>query len=264
MNHMLRRWWNNAWSYRELFFFLAWRDVKIRYRQTVLGASWAVLQPLVTMLVFTVLFGRIAKVPSDGIPYPLFSYSGLLLWTYFSVALGGGAAALVGNSELVRKVYFPREALPAAPILAALVDLGVGMILLFGMMVYYHEPFTWHLLFLPFIVLELVIFVMAVSLALAAVNVKYRDVKHALPFVIQLWMFLSPVIYPPTMVPQRYRFLLALNPLTGIIETWRDCIFVGQSVNWFFIEVSVAVTAVVLLLGAMYFKNTERAFADLI
>jgi homopolymeric O-antigen transport system permease protein len=261
---MLLRWWKNAWPYRELFFFLAWRDVKIRYRQTVLGASWAVLQPLVTMVVFTVLFGRIAKVPSEGIPYPLFSYSGLLLWTYFSVALSGGAGSLVGNSSLISKVYFPREALPAAPILAALVDLGVGMILLLGMMLYYHAPFTWHLVFLPLLVLELVIFVMAVSLALAAVNVKYRDVKHALPFVTQLWMFLSPVIYPTNMVPERYRFLLALNPLTGIIETWRDCIFPGRTMNWSLLEVSVAVTAGVLFLGASYFKSTERAFADVI
>lgn len=258
------RWWKNAWLYRELFFFLAWRDVKIRYRQTVLGAAWAVLQPLVTMLIFTVLFGRMAKVPSEGIPYPLFSYSGLLLWTYFSVALGGGAAALVGNAGLIGKVYFPREALPAAPILAALVDLGVGMILLFGLMVFYHAPFTWHLLFLPLLVLELLIFVMAVSLALSAANVKYRDVKHALPFVIQLWMFLSPVIYPTNMVPERYRFLLALNPLTGIIETWRACIFPGRGMNWGLLEMSVVVTMIVFIAGANYFKRTERAFADII
>ncbi len=261
---MLLRWWKNTWPYRELFFFLAWRDVKIRYRQTVLGASWAVLQPLVAMLIFTVLFGHVAKVPSEGIPYPLFSYSGLLLWTYFSVALGGGAGALVGNSGLIGKVYFPREALPAAPILAALVDLGIGMVLLVGLMLYYHAPFTWHLIFLPLLVLELVIFVMAVSLALAAVNVKYRDVKHALPFVIQLWMFVSPVIYPTNMLPERYRFLLALNPLTGIIETWRACIFPGRGMNWSLLEVSVVVTAIVLFDGASYFKSTERAFADII
>jgi lipopolysaccharide transport system permease protein len=260
---MLVRWWKKAWPYRELFFFLAWRDVKIRYRQTVLGASWAVLQPLVTMLVFTVLFGRMAKVPSDGIPYPLFSYSALLLWTYFSVALSGGAGALVGNAELIRKVYFPREALPAAPILAALVDLSVGMILLVAMMFYYHAPFTWHLLYLPLLVLELVIFTMAVSLVLASINVKYRDVKHALPFVIQIWMFLSPVIYPTTMVPERYRFLLALNPLTGIIETWRACIFSGR-MNWYLLDVSIGVTVLFLFLGAGYFKGTERKFADII
>lgn len=258
------RWWKSVWFYRELFFFLAWRDVKIRYRQTVLGASWAVLQPLVTMLVFTVLFGRIAKVPSDGIPYPLFSYAGLLLWTYFSVSLGGGAAALVGNAGLIRKVYFPREALPAAPILAALVDLSVGMILLFGLMFYYHAPFTWHLLFLPFLLLELVLLVLAISLALAAINVKYRDVKHALPFVTQLWMFLSPVIYPSNFVPERYRFLLALNPMTGIIETWRTCIFMNRAVNWSQLGVSVAITLLLLFLGSAYFKRTERAFADLI
>lgn len=261
---MLLRWWKNVWAYRELFFFLAWRDVKIRYRQTVLGASWAVLQPLVTMLVFTVIFGRIAKVPSDGIPYPIFSYSGLLLWTFFSVALGGGAAALVGNAELIRKVYFPREALPAAPILAAVVDLLVGMVLLMGMMFYYHVPFTWRLLFLPLLVLELVIFVMAVSLVLAAINVKYRDVKHALPFMIQLWMFLSPVIYPTNFVPERYRFLLALNPLTGIIETWRACVFANRAVSWSLLEASVVVTLLVLFFGGVYFKKTERAFADII
>lgn len=258
------RWWKNAWPYRELFLFLAWRDVKIRYRQTVLGASWAVLQPLVTMLVFTVLFGRMAKVPSEGIPYPLFSYSALLLWTYFSVALSGGAGALVGNSNLICKVYFPREALPAAPILAALVDLSVGMILLVGMMVYYHALFSWRLLFLPLLILELVIFTMAVSLVLASVNVKYRDVKHALPFIIQIWMFLSPVIYPVTMIPERFRFLLALNPLTGIIETWRACIFPGQIVHWYLLEASIGVTVLFLFLGAGYFARTERKFADII
>lgn len=261
---MLARWWKNVWPYRELFFFLAWRDVKIRYRQTILGASWAVLQPLVTMIVFTILFGRIVKVPSDGIPYPLFSYSGLLLWTYFSVALGGGAGALVANSHLLSKVYFPREALPAAPILAALVDLGIGMILLVGMMLFYHAPFTWHLLFLPLLVIELSAFVMAVSLFLAAVNVKYRDVKHALPFLIQLWMFVSPVIYPTNIIPERYRFLLALNPLSGILDTWRDCIFPGRTVNWTLLEASVVMTVLVLFLGASYFKRAEHAFADII
>lgn len=261
---MLARWWKNTWPYRELFFFLAWRDVKIRYRQTVMGASWAILQPLVAMVIFTFIFGRMAKVPSNGIPYPLFSYSALLLWTYFSVALGGGAASLVGNAGLIRKVYFPREALPAAPILAALVDLSVGMLLLFGLMVYYHAPFTWHLLFLPLLVMELVVFVMAVSLALAAINVKYRDVKHALPFVIQLWMFLSPVIYPTNMVPERYRFLLALNPLTGIIDAWRDCIFPGRNLNWSYLGASIGVTVIVFILGATYFRKTERAFADII
>lgn len=261
---MLMRWWKNTWPYRELFFFLAWRDVKIRYRQTVLGASWAVLQPLVTMLVFTVLFGRMAKVPSDGIPYPLFSYSALLLWTYFSVALGGGARALVGNAELIRKIYFPREALTAAPIFAALVDLSVGMILLFAMMFYYHAPFTWHLLFMPLLVVELVIFTIALSLVLASINVKYRDVKYALPFAIQIGMFLSPVIYPVTMVPERYRFLLALNPLTGIIETWRSCIFSGQIKSWYLLDMSIGVTLLLLFVGATYFKRTERKFADII
>jgi lipopolysaccharide transport system permease protein len=254
------------WKYRELLFFLAWRDVKIRYRQTALGAAWAVIQPLFTMLVFTLLFGsgKITKIPSEGIPYPIFAYSALLLWTYFAVTLGGATSSLIGNSDLIRKVYFPRAALPASAILANLLDLLIAAVFLLLMMGYYRVRPSWGLLFVPLLILELVIFAFGGGLILAALNVKYRDIKHALPFVMQLWMFLTPIIYPISAIPQRFRTLMALNPLAGIVETMRACVFPSRHVDWHLLGVSLAVTLVVSLIGITYFRRAERGFGDII
>jgi lipopolysaccharide transport system permease protein len=255
---------SEIWKYRELLFFLAWRDVKIRYRQTALGAAWAVIQPLFTMLVFTLLFGRITKVPSDSIPYPIFAYSALLLWTYFSVTLGGATSSLIGNSDLIRKVYFPRAALPASAILANLLDLLIAAVFLLLMMGYYRVRPSWALLFVPLLVLELVIFAFGGGLILAALNVKYRDIKHALPFMMQLWMFLTPIIYPISAIPKRFRALMALNPLAGIVETMRACLFPSRHVDWHLLGISLIMTMVISLIGIAYFHRAERHFGDII
>ena|SRR5438552_280426 len=261
---MKSAWFGEVWSYRELLFFLAWRDVKIRYRQTVFGAAWAIIQPLFTMLVFTLLFGRVAKVPSDGIPYPIFAYSALLLWTYFSVALSGATASLVGNSELIRKVYFPRAALPAAAILANLLDLSIATLFLFAMMAFYRLRPSWELLMIPLLVVQLAVLAFSGGLILAALNVRYRDIKHAMPFVMQLWMFLTPIIYPTSVIPARYRILIALNPLSGIVETMRACVFPSRHVDWQLLGISLAVTLVISVFGAAYFRRAEYAFGDII
>jgi lipopolysaccharide transport system permease protein len=257
-------WINGFWPYREVFYFLAWRDIKIRYRQTVLGAIWAVVQPLLTALVFTILFGRVGRVPSDGMPYALFSYTALLAWIYISSSVGSAAASLVGNSELIRKVYFPRAIIPAASVLAGLVDLAIAVLILLAMMVHYRIRPSMGLLLWPVVILELVVLTLGISLILAALNVKYRDVKHALPFAIQLWLFLSPIIYPVSMIPSRFRGWLALNPLTGIVEALRASVSPAKPMDWSLLGTSAGITLVLFLVGAAYFRSTERAFADVI
>jgi lipopolysaccharide transport system permease protein len=257
-------WIKEFWPYRELFFFLAWRDIKIRYRQTALGAVWAVLQPLLTALVFTLLFGRVARVPSDGMPYTLFSYTALLAWIYFSGALSSASGSLIGNAELIRKVYFPRATITGASVLAGLVDLAIGLVILAVMMVHYRIHPRLALLIWPVVIFELVVLTLSIGLILAALNVKYRDVKHALPFIIQLWLFLSPIIYPISMIPKRFRMLLALNPLTGIVGALRGSLAPGRHVDWHLLGISACVTLVLFSVGIIYFRKTERAFADVI
>lgn len=258
------QWLKEFWPYRELFYFLAWRDIKIRYRQTALGAVWAVLQPLLTALVFTILFGRYGKLPSEGMPYALFSYTALLAWIYISTSLSAASGSLVGNAELIRKVYFPRPIMTAAAILAGLVDLTVGTAILAVMMAHYRIPLSWELLLWPVVILQLVMLTLGLGLILAAINVKYRDVKHALPFFIQMGLFLSPIIYPVTFLPARFRPLLALNPVTGIVEALRACVLPARHIDWHLLGISAGVTLVLFLIGAFYFRKTERAFADII
>jgi lipopolysaccharide transport system permease protein len=257
-------WIKEFWPYREIFFFLAWRDIKIRYRQTALGAVWAVVQPLLTALVFTVLFGRVGKLPSDGMPYALFSYTALLAWIYVSSSVSIASASLVGNSELIRKVYFPRAIIPAASVLVPLVDMAIAVMILLGMMVYYRIRPSLELLLWPVIMFELVALTLGIGLILAAVNVKYRDVKHALPFAIQLWLFLSPIIYPVSMIPRRFRMWLALNPLTGIVEALRASVSPAKQLNWHLLGISAGITLILFVAGVAYFRRTERAFADIV
>src|SRR5262245_19530013 len=206
------------WDYRDLLYFLTWRDVKVRYKQTVLGAAWAVIQPLFTAITFTIFFGKLARLPSDGIPYPLFAYAAVLPWTFFSNAVTSSGNSLVGSSNLISKVYFPRMIIPMSAIGAALVDFGIGFVLLAALMAYYGVVPTWSFLMLPPLVVLTAVITLGVGMLLSALNVKYRDVRHALPFVVQLWMFVTPIIYPASIVPQRWRLLLALNPLTSVIE----------------------------------------------
>jgi lipopolysaccharide transport system permease protein len=252
------------WEYRELFYFLVWRDVKIRYKQTVLGVAWAVIQPFFMMIIFTLFFGRMAKMPSDGIPYPLFSYSALLPWTYFSTSLSLSGNSLVGGANLVRKVYFPRVALPAASTLGGLVDFAIAFVILLGIMAYYHVAPGWGLLLWPLLLVPLVFLALGLGMVLSALNVKYRDIKYAIPFLVQALLFVTPIIYPTSIASERVRFVLSLNPLTGLIEAFRASMLPTREVDWRLLGVSVAFTVVIFVLGMAYFRKTEREFADVI
>lgn len=253
----------DVWAYRELLYFLTLRDVKVRYKQTVLGAAWAIIQPLFQMLIFTLLFGRLAGIPSDGIPYPLFAYAGLLPWTFFSNAVTRSGNSMVASAHLVTKVYFPRLIIPSAAVAAGLVDFAVAVLILIAMMFYYSVALTWSIIMLPVLVVLTALFALGVGMWMAAINVKFRDVGFALPFLVQLWMFASPVIYPSSLVPEKWRWLLELNPLTGIIEGYRAALF-GQAFNPSALAISAGATFVLLIYSAYAFRRMERDFADLV
>ena len=252
------------WGYRELFFFLAWRDIKVRYKQSILGVLWAVIQPLATMVIFTLVFGQLANIPTDGIPRPVFYFSALLPWTYFSSTLGAVSMSLVSNSNLLTKIYFPRLILPAAACISGLLDFFIGSVLLAGFIVYYELPIGWPLLLWPLLVIPLVLITFGVGSFLATLNVKYRDVKHAIPFLIQLGLFLTPVIYPTSVFPEAYRGLLALNPLTAVIELFRYALVPATTIHWETIGVSIGVLFVILPAGVWYFRRSEESFADIV
>jgi lipopolysaccharide transport system permease protein len=259
-----REWLRELWQYRELFYFLAWRDVKVRYKQTILGIVWAVIQPLATMLVFLVLFGKIASIPTDGTPHALFYYTALVPWIYFSGTLAMCGNSLVSNTNLLTKVYFPRNVLPAAVALSGLVDFGIGTIFVLGLLAYYHMVPNWHIVLLPLVALLLVLLAYSIGIILAAVTVKYRDVKYATPFLIQLGLFVTPIIYSPSMVPEAYRPLLLLNPLTGIIDAFRAIFVPSHPLEWGLLGLSALATLLLLLVGTLYFRAAERSFADTI
>ncbi|HEX7240388.1 MAG TPA: ABC transporter permease [Longimicrobiaceae bacterium] len=251
------------WAYRGLFFFLVWRDIKVRYAQTVLGAGWAILQPLLTTVVFTVIFGVFAKLPSDGLPYPVFSLAGLVPWTYFSTALTGASNSLVASTNLITKVYFPRLVIPYAPVLAGLVDFAIGLLILAAFMAFYGVvPSASAVLVLPVLVLAMIVTASGVGCWLAALNIQYRDVKYVIPFLVQVWMYASPIVYPMSMVPERYRALYALNPMAGVIEGFRAALLGTDAVAWSDIGVSLLVGLVFFVSGALYFRRMERVFAD--
>ena len=252
-----------VWNYRELLYFLIWKEIKVKYKQTTLGIAWAVLQPLIAMALFTVVFGKLAKLPNDGIPYPVFYYSSLICWTYFSTALNSAANSVVNNSAVISKVYFPRIFLPAAGVVGGLVDLSITVIILFCLLAYYSVPVTFGIMLLPLVFIVLMVFAFGTGLFLSALNVNFRDVRHALPFVVQVWMFASPVVYPASMFPEKYRWLLPLNPITGIIETSR-AVIANQDIPWHFFGMSCLLTCLMLVFGLWYFRCTERKFADII
>lgn len=252
------------WEYRELLYFLTWRDIKVRYKQTLIGAGWAILRPFLSMVVFTLFFGKLAKVPSEGVPYPIFSYSGLLLWTYFSGAVSGSSNSLVGGASLITKVYFPRLLMPIASTLAGLLDYLIAMSILILMMIWYHITPSASIFFLPFLMLCAFLAATGVGVWLSAINVKYRDVRYAVPFLIQIWLFATPVIYPASMLPERFRWLLSLNPMGGVIEAHRACILGHQPTNWTNLTISIAMILLILVSGAFYFRRMERSFADVI
>lgn len=253
----------DLWTYRELLYLLTWRDVKVRYKQTLLGAAWAIIQPLFTMLIFTLFFGKLAGIPSNGVPYPIFAYAGLLPWTFFSNAVTNSSNSLIGSSNLITKIYFPRMMIPSAAVGAGLVDFAIAFLILIGLMIYYGVAVGWKVLMLPVLVLLTTLLAMAVGMWMSALNVKYRDIRYALPFIIQLWMFVSPVIYPLSLVPPKWRWLLMSNPLTGVIEGFRSALF-GWEFNWVALALSTGITLALLVSSAYIFRRMEKDFADVI
>lgn len=254
----------DLWHYRELLYFLTWRDVKVRYKQTLLGAAWAILQPLLTMLVFTLLFGELAGIKTDGIPYPIFAFGGLLIWTFFSNSVSNSGNSLVGSSNLITKIYFPRMIIPAAAVGAGLVDLALAFVIQILLMIYYRVPVTWAIAMVPVIVILATLLALGVGMWLSALNVKYRDIRYAIPFLIQLWMFASPIIYPLSMLPAKWQWVMMLNPLTGIIHNFRVALFGNQAFDWKSLGVSALITFAVLIYSAFSFRRMERYFADIV
>jgi lipopolysaccharide transport system permease protein len=260
----------DLWRYRELIYFLIWRDVKVRYKQTALGASWAILQPLITMVVFTLLFGRLAKMPSDGIPYPLFSYTGLLPWGLFTKAIGDAGRSMVTNRSMITKVYFPRLSIPLSSVLAGLVDFGLSFLVLVGMiLVYNYVPaleyqvvITPAILTLPLFLLLALVTSLGVGLWLSALNVQYRDVNYILPFLTQFWLFITPIAYPASMIPEKWQLLYSLNPMTGVVEGFRWALLGVKEAPSPMIAISSVIAILLLVTGLFYFRRMERTFAD--
>jgi lipopolysaccharide transport system permease protein len=251
------------WKYRALFVFLVWRDVKARYSQTVLGAGWAVLQPLLSMVVFTVIFGRFARIPSDGVPYAAFSFAALVPWTYFSTALTGASSSLVANPSLITKVYFPRLVIPAAPVLAAVVDFVISFVLLLLILAAFRiVPGAETVLVLPVLLGIMMTTAVGVGCWLAALTIQYRDFRHVTPFLLQVWMYASPIVYPLSLVPPAYRGVYALNPMVGVIEGFRSVLLGTSALSWPLIAISATGAAVLLASGVLYYRHMERVFAD--
>ncbi len=253
----------DLWIYRELLYFMTWRDVKIRYKQTAIGVFWAVLQPVLTTAIFTIIFSSFARFDSINIPYPLFALSGILLWLYVNTSITMASNSLIGNTNLVTKIYFPRLIVPIAATFSGLIDLLFGIFLLVLLMIYYGVNLTWQIIFAPVFVLLAILLTLAFGTLFSAVNVKFRDVKFALPFALQIWMFLSPVFYPLEILSEKWQKVFAFNPLTGILQGFRASLF-GTEFDWFSIGISVVLTFFLMLLALFIFKRMEDDFADLI
>jgi lipopolysaccharide transport system permease protein len=256
--------WRELWAARELFYFLAWRDLKTRYAQTAIGAGWALIQPLLSTLIFTLVFSYLAKVPSDGLPYPLFAFAAILPWSLFARSLERSTLSVVTEGGLIKKVYFPRLIIPIAATFVNLVDFAVGLVILVGMMLWYQIVPPWTLVFLPLFVGLALMTALSVSLWLSALNVKYRDVASVVPLMTQLWMFASPVLYPASLVPESMRSYYGLNPMAGVIEGFRWAVLGKAAPDWAMVAVSLGVVVLLLVGGVMFFRRVERTFADLI
>jgi lipopolysaccharide transport system permease protein len=254
----------DLWRYRELLYFLVWRDVKVRYKQTLLGAVWAILQPTATMIIFSIFMGKLAKIPSDSIPYPLFVFSGLLPWQLFSFALVDSSNSLVANKQLITKVFFPRLIVPTASIVTGLVDFGAASLVLIVLMIHYRVMPTTGLVFLPLLLLFALMAALAIGLWLSALNVQYRDVRYTIPFLTQLWLFATPIAYPSSLIPERWRYIYGLNPIAGVVEGFRWALFGTTPHLGPLMGVSVATVVLLLIGGLAYFRHMEKYFADLV
>ena len=250
-------------EYRDLFFFLIWRDIKALYAQTILGFAWAILNPLIQILIFSIIFGKVAKIPTDGIPYPLFSAVAIIPWAYMSEAMVKSSSSLVSGSAMLGKIYFPRILFPVTPVLAKLVDFGISLILLVAIIIYYQVPLTWNLILLPILIFLMVAVPTAIGLWLSALAIRYRDVKFAMPFVLRMLIYTAPILYSASSIPENYRLLYSLNPLVGVIEGFRSCLL-GIPIEYEYIIPGVITTIIMLISGAVYFKKMESIFVDVI
>lgn len=255
---------HELWKYRELLGFLIWRDITVRYKQTLMGALWAIIQPFFTMIVLSVVFGKIARVPTDGLPYPIFSYSALVVWTYFAGALRRSTESLIMNTNLVTKIYFPRLIMPVSSTLSGLIDFAISFLVLIGMFFYYGITIHLTIFYLPFFLLLACALAFGTGTWLCAMNVKFRDIRYAVPFLAQIWMFASPVAYSSSSVPEKWKFIYGLNPMAGIVQGFRWSLLGKGQPSGLMLGVSVAVTAVILVSGVFYFRRMEKEFADVI
>jgi lipopolysaccharide transport system permease protein len=252
------------WAYRELLYFFVWRDIKVRYKQTVIGAAWAVLQPLMTMLVFSLFFGKLAKIPSQGLPYPIFYYCALLPWMYFSTAIQGATSIVVDHQRVITKIYFPRVVLPIAAVLSGLLDFAISFVALLGLMVYYRMMPATAVIWLPAFTLLAILTALGVGLWLSALNALYRDVRYVVPFLVQFWMFASPVVYPSSLVPEKWRLLYGLNPMTGVIEGFRWALTGHGQPPGIMLAASAAAVILLVLSGLLYYHAVEGTMADVV
>lgn len=256
--------WGELWRHRELLFFFTWRDIVLRYKQTALGSLWALIYPLMSVGVFSIFFGRIAHIPSNGIPYALFSFSGLLLWIYFANTVSRCSSSLVGNAHMINKVYFPRLLLPAASLIPGIVDFGIASSALFAGMVFFGFIPPWTvILTLPLLLTGTAILALGIGMVLGALNVRYRDVNNGIAFILQMWMFATPVVYPVSLIQEKYRWVAGINPMTGYVEAFRSCLF-GSPVEWSLLSMSVGITLFGLIVGTHYFVRAEKSFADIV
>lgn len=257
-----KNYWKDLWRYRELFYILSWRDIKVRYKQTVIGAAWSIIRPLLTTIIFTIVFSRIAKLGNPGgAPYALMVFAGMLPWQFFSNALSESSNSLIGNANLITKVYFPRMIIPASSVITSLVDLGISFIIMTGMFVWFQFLPSWHIIFLPLFILLAFLASFGIGLYLTAVNVKYRDFRYIIPFIVQFGLYITPVGFSSNIIDEKYRLWFAINPMTGIIDGFRWCLL-GEPMNWTSFYISVAIISIFLYIGIYYFRKVEKTFAD--
>ena len=250
-------------DYRDLFYFLIWRDIKVLYAQSVLGFAWAILNPLTQIIIFSVVFGRVAKIPTEGIPYALFTTVAIIPWTYMSEAMNQSSQSLVNGQQMLGKIYFPRLLFPLTGVLSKLVDFGISLVILIGVLIYYRVTPTWNLLYLPLFMLMMVAIPAGIGMWLSSMAIRFRDVKHAMPFVVKMLIYLAPIVYSASKIPEKYRMIYSLNPIVGVIEGYRAC-FLGLPVPWQYIWPGLITTVLLVVGGAFYFKKMERVFADVI
>ncbi len=259
-----KNYWKDLWRFRELFYILAWRDIKVRYKQTVIGAAWSIIRPLLTMIIFTVVFSKVAKLPSEGnVPYAILVYAAMLPWQFFANALSESSGSLVGNSNLITKVYFPRLIIPASSVIVSLIDFAISFVILIGLCVWYQFIPSWHIIFLPLFILLVFFVAFGLGLLLTALNVKYRDFRYIIPFIIQFGLYISPVGFSSSIVPEKYQWIYSLNPMVGVIDGFRWCLLTTDiPLNNYSVISAIVTTVIITFLGIQYFRKTEKGFAD--